>query len=462
MNVTARDLVNAAHGSLLSGDPRASFHHVSIDTRTLKPGDLFVALRGPRFDGHRFLVQAIDKGTQGIVVEALEENVPWISLPLPAIIQVPNTLVALQEVARYVRRQSSATVIGITGSNGKTTTKEMLHAILKRVGKCLATRGNLNNHIGLPLTLSELAPDHRFAVLEMGASLDGDIALLADIARPQVGLITNIGKTHLAYLKSPQGVFQAKRALFDALPPDGLAIINQEDPFLSPLLQSLPCRKISFGLTERADVSADQIREDTGQQHFSLKLQGKHYPVSLAVSGGFQVMNALGAAAVARGLGISAEHIVAGLEQFTPLAMRMQVVSHPNGTLLINDAYNANPTSVRGSIASFCESYPGRRHWVVLGDMRELGEQAAPEHRELGKWLAVQPVDRILLYGRDCRFVLDGFRSIGLNAPPVERFRKKRLLMAELERALPFKPVILFKASRAMKLEDVVTSLLKK
>jgi UDP-N-acetylmuramoyl-tripeptide--D-alanyl-D-alanine ligase len=459
MAFTSRELVQASGARFLLGHPHAQFEGVSIDTRTLKKGDLFFAIPGPRHDGHDHLEQAVEKGAAGLVVQGLDDRLRFDRERAPAIFQVPDSTAALQQWARFLRARSRAVFIGITGSNGKTTTKEMLAAILKRVGPTLATRGNLNNQLGLPLTLSRLTPEHRFAILEMGASREGDIALLADIGRPQVGVITNIGKAHLEGLASPEGILKEKRKLLDSLPVDGMAVINQDDPLLASIAGSLTCRKIFFGLTTLADVRAEALLEEASGIRFTLIVRGQPIPVRLPVPGRFQVLNALAAAAVAHAAGASLEDIALGLNAFQPAAMRMQAAAHPSGALLINDAYNANPTSVRAAITGLCQSYPSRPRWLVLGDMRELGADARTEHHALGVWLAGQPLQRVFLYGRDARFIKEGADSKQA-VFRIDRFRKKRLLMAELERSLAEKPVILFKGSRTMKLEDIINPLI--
>ena len=462
MKMTLQDAADALHGSLVQGDPAVSFEHVSIDTRTLQAGDLFFAIRGPRHDGHDHLREAANKGAIGAVVQKISPRARR-SCPRLSFLRAADTIAALQDLARFIRSQCRADIVGITGTNGKTTTKEMAASILSRAGKTLSTRGNFNNHLGLPLSLTDLRPDHRFAVLEMGSSLPGDIGLLVDIARPRIGLITNIGKGHLRRLKTLEGVLREKRTLFDALPKEGVAVVNTDDPLLGPLARSLRCRVVTFGLTGQADVRAERMESGAFPIRFVLNAGGARAPVKLSIPGHFQVLNALAAAGVAQALGVPASDIAAGLESFRPVAMRMQVLTHGSGAVLINDAYNANPSSVRASVTGLCQSFPERTRWVVLGEMRELGRQARSEHEELGQWLAARPVDRILFYGKEGRSVLRGARS-AVSSPPhrptVECFSKKRYLIAELQRSLTGGEAVLFKASRAVRLEEVVNALL--
>lgn len=458
MRRTIRDLIRATSGTLLSGFPQTSYDRVSIDSRSVKPGDLFVALRGPHFNGHDFLLTAANAGASAVLVS--DSNLPEFHPDyIPAVVQVADTLAALQALAKANRLASDAEVIGLTGSNGKTTTKEMIACILREVAPTLATRGNLNNQIGLPLTLTELGSEHRFAVIEMGTSKKGDMELLVDLTQPRVGIITNVGKDHLEFLDSPEGVLAVNRGLYDALGATGTAVINLDDPLLAPLAQSLPCKIVTYGAGPNATVRASSRRPWPLPSRFTLHFGPKTFEAELSAPGAIQVENAVAAAAVAWSLGIPAETIVSGLKRFTPASMRMQVIERSDGTILLNDAYNANPSSVRASVSSFCGTFPDRKHWLVLGDMRELGALSASEHEQLGQWLATQSLDRIFLYGRDTRFALKGLLSAGAQNK-VERFKKKRRLLevlkAELKRE---QPAILFKASRSLKLEHLISAL---
>jgi UDP-N-acetylmuramoyl-tripeptide--D-alanyl-D-alanine ligase len=433
---------------------------VSIDTRTLKPGDTFVALKGPHFDGHAFLATALEKGARALVIQ--EDLPPALHKQVQAeVIRVPDTLRALQDAARAARAQSSARFVALTGSNGKTTTKQMLAAILSRAGSTLATAGNFNNHIGLPLTLLRLEKTHRYAAIELGTSMPGDMDLLAELTRPQVALITNVGQDHLEFFGSPEGVLRENQKLFDHLTPDGTVIVNLDDPLLAPLAQSLSARVVTYSVHRPATVRGSDIRPWPWPMRFTLSIGNESFPVQLPVIGAFQVTNAVAAAAAAYALGVDPQSIVAGLAEFQAAPMRMQVHRHSSGAMLVNDAYNANPSSMRESIASFVQSFPESPRWVVLGDMRELGAMACEEHVALGQWLSTQPLEQVFLYGRDTRFIEKGLRDAS-KGPRVERWKKKRYLLDALRKALLLKkPAILFKASRRLRLEQLVQELLK-
>ncbi|MBI3292957.1 MAG: UDP-N-acetylmuramoyl-tripeptide--D-alanyl-D-alanine ligase [Elusimicrobia bacterium] len=443
------------HGS---GDPSHPMGRLSLDTRTLQVSEVFLALKGTRFDGHDFVEAACRRGAQGLIVERL----PAMSVLQGyrgVVVRVPDTLDALQTLARAIRGRSHATVIGISGSNGKTTAKEMLAAILTPLFPTLVTKGNQNNQIGVPLTLLELTPDHHLAVLEIGISTLEEMRRLLRLAAPSIGMLTNIGKAHLAGLGTLAGVFAAKRMLLDALPATGCAIVNLDDPWLAPLASQLPCRIVTFGETPGAQVQGSEVQEDRDAIDFTLRLEGTSARVKLPVLGRFNISNALAAAAAARAVGATHQQIVEGLQRFTPTAMRMERVVIPGGTILINDAYNANPTSMRSAIEGFCQAYPDRKRYLVLGDMLELGSASKHEHRMLGAWLAGLPIAGLFLIGPEAKTIAQGAREAGL---PAERAvseddfeRLENLIRPHLAPDAAF----LFKASRAVRLEAVVHQL---
>lgn len=458
MRHSVHDLLRATQGKLIDGFPSTEWDRVSIDTRTLRPGNLFFAIHGPRLDGHTFLKVASEKRASALVIDRLDPALALAPYTSSAIIQVPDTLRALQDLGRWKRQRPTQTIfIGLTGSNGKTTTKEMLTLILRRVGKTLSTRGNLNNHIGLPLMLTELNGDEQFALLELGTSVPGDMDLLLECLQPTVGIITNVGKDHLEFFGTPEGVLKENRKLYDRLGPDGISILNLDDPLLKACADTLKGKRVTFALSSDADVSVEEIRVHPAPLRFTLRLGKSRFPIQMQTQGQIQAINAMAAAACAYALGISPENIVSGLQAFKASAMRMEALSSPDGAMLVQDAYNANPSSMRAAIDSFCSSYPDRPRWLVLADMRELGPGARQEHSELGVWLSRLPIDRLYLYGRDARFIEQGVKASSFKGA-VERFHKKRYLVESLRQALQKssqKPAVLFKASRRMKLEQV-------
>lgn len=455
-NYTLHELVNAVQGEFLSGNPHALIKDLSTDGRALRKGDYFIALTGKKFDGHDYLKQAVEKGAAGIIVSRHDIDMGNPFPDFPAIVRVPDTLKALGDIAHSYRMKFNLPLIGLTGSNGKTTTKEMLASILRLHGPTLSTTGNLNNQIGLPLTLLKLSSEHRYAVIEMGTSWPGEIQRLAGIASPSIGIVTNIGLAHLENFKSQEGVLEEKTSLFRALPDDGCAIVNVDDPFLRRFLASLEKPAVTYGLAGDAQVQAKNINLWPEYPSFDLCIGTQSTRVTLPVYGKFNIYNALAAAAAAWRLGIDMEDIRKGLEGFPAPKMRMEVHRLVSGVTVINDAYNANPTSVRESVQSMVNTFSDREKIVVLGDMLELGVQAEAEHFKLGEFLASQPLNRIYLYGPLMAKALQA-----IHHPSAKHFTRKEALEEDLKQSLPQGAVVLFKASRGMALEEVANKLVQ-
>jgi UDP-N-acetylmuramoyl-tripeptide--D-alanyl-D-alanine ligase len=329
---------------------RMEIKGVSIDSRNIKEGELFVALKGDRFDGHDFVPDAIRKGAWGALVDrsALEKRFPSLG-GLKNILPVEDTLYALQEMALTHRKKFSIPVVGVTGSNGKTTTKEMLAAILKQNGPVLKNEGNLNNHIGVPLTLMKLNAGHRSAVVEMGMSAAGEIDLLARLVSPTVGVITNIGPAHLEFFGSLDKVAGAKGELLDNLTSNATAVLNADDPFFGSL-KKMPGRIVTFGITNKADVRASQIRQERDSADFTLLADGAPAHVRLRAVGAHNIYNALAAAAAATAMGVPADAVKNGLDDFSPLAGRSEI-REIEGRTVLADYYNANPASMDAAIS---------------------------------------------------------------------------------------------------------------
>jgi len=453
-HIRLQELISAVQGEFLSGNPHADVAAIVTDGRTLRKGDYFLALAGKNFDGHDFLRQALENGADGIIVsrENLDLGNPFPNFP--AIVRVKDTLKALGDIAAYNRRKFTIPVVGVTGSNGKTTTKDMLAAILNGKGRTLCSEGNYNNQIGLPQTLLHLDTSHRFAVVEMGSSFPGEIQRLAEITAPTMGIVTNIGSAHLENFKSQEGVFEEKTALFRSLPDDGCAIVNADDPFLRRVMLSLGKENVTYGIEKVAQVTAKNIKLWPDYPSFDLCIGPDSVNVTLPVYGRFNVYNALAAAASAWKLGVGLDAIRTGLQGFIPSKMRMEVRRLISGTVFINDAYNANPVSVMESVESLVQTFPDREKVVVLGDMLELGLQAEAEHYKLGEFLASQPLSGIFLYGP-----LMEKAMLVLNNTSVKHFLEQDKLKAALKHAMPEGGVVLFKASRGMAIEKVADEL---
>jgi len=459
---TLANLAQATHGQLVGED--RPFDSVAIDSRTLQAGALFVALQGEHSDGHAFVEAAAQRGVAGALVEHAQP------IGLPQVV-VPNVLEALSVFARQWRRRFTIPVVGVTGSNGKTTTKEMIGAMLARRGPCLVTQGNLNNHIGVPLTLLRLEATHRSAVIEMGANHRGEIAQLAAIAEPTAGIVTNAGAAHLEGFGGLAGVAHGKGELFSALPAEGVAVINADDEFAA-LWRTITMAKrvVTFGLNAPADFTARDIRRTAGAPitgpgpgaepaglapqfatAFELVTPIGSRRVSLRLGGEHNVRNALGAAAAAHAGGATFEDIVAGLESTRPVSGRLNLKRALHGATLIDDSYNANPSSLKAGLDAF-RAVSGTR-WLILGDMKELGLTAEELHKEIGAYARAAGISRLLAVGELTPQAVTAFGEGG------QWFGDIGALIEEAQRSLHAGVAVLIKGSRSNRLERVSAAL---
>jgi UDP-N-acetylmuramoyl-tripeptide--D-alanyl-D-alanine ligase len=474
MTLPATAELLAATGGVLRACPAEGSEAagVSTDSRTLARGELFVALAGPReqpvrivLDGHRFVGAALRSGAWGVLVEGqalrreevARELAAW---PGRAVIEVPDSLRALGDLAAYHRRRMPARIVGITGSNGKTTTKEMAFAIAAARWRVLRSEGNLNNLVGLPLTLLRLEAGHEVAIVEMGMSRAGEIRRLAAIAAPQVGVVTNVGPVHLEGVGGLAGVAAAKAEILEGIAPGGTAVLNVDDPATPGLAALWGGRLISFGLSEAAAVRAEHIEYAPQGTAFTLVLpDGGPARVHMPWLGEHNVRNALAAAAATWCLGADCAQVSAGLMQARPAAMRFEISTLPPGVTVVNDAYNANPASMRAALAAFAQLPAAPRRALVLGDMLELGTAAPAEHLGLGR-IAAQTVPALLLaVGAFAERVAEGAREGGLSpsaivtAPDAEA--AARLLSGWLRPG----DLLLLKGSRGVRLEHILDRL---
>jgi len=447
-----RAVADITGGHLMQNGASVEFYGISTDSRTVQPGDLFIPLRGDNFDGHDYLTQAIQRGAAACLSE---EMIGGLLVP---VVKVNDTLKALGDLAAAMRRQFASPVIGITGTSGKTTCKEMLAAILDHLGPGLKSAGNFNNLIGVPLTLFGLQPEHRWAVVEMGMSARGEIARLAEIAAPNIGLITNIGAGHLENFEGISGVARAKGELFISLPADGVALINADDPEVYRLPVANGVRKVLFGLNADAAIRADRITAQNGSVSFDLAIDGAVQRVMLPLPGRHNVANALGAAAVATVLGVGLKEITAGLEAFKPCPGRMELLELPGDIVVLEDSYNANPLSMHAALDALRDlGSPGRR-LAVLGDMLELGTSAPELHYQIGT-IAAQRADWLFTYGTLAREIARGARDAGLPDDKVFVANSHDELAARLLQVLQAGDRVLIKGSRGMCMEKVTAAL---
>jgi len=445
------DVARRIGGALVGED--TAFARVISDTRQLQRGDLFVALKGERFDGHDYVLSAASLGAAGSLVSQAVDGAP-------SQLVAGDTLQALQTYAASWRADFELPLIGVTGSSGKTTTKQMLAAVCAARGAVLATEGNLNNHIGVPLTLLRLRAGYRTAVIEMGANHLGEIALLAGMARPDIGIVTQAGDAHLEGFGSRQGVAQGKGELYTALAGRGVAVINRDDAYFD-LWRELAggATVLSFGLSDSAHVRAEDIRglpeHAPAATVFNLITPQGRVRVELLLPGRHNVLNALAAAAAGLALGLDLSAIAAGLAQVRPVAGRLNWMSTMQGARLLDDSYNANPTSLRAAL-DLLAALPGER-WLVLGDMRELGGDAAAIHEEAGRTARALGIDRLYSVGALAQQAAAGFGAQARHFATAEALIEA--LREELAGADAGKVALLVKGSRSSRMERVVAAL---
>jgi UDP-N-acetylmuramoyl-tripeptide--D-alanyl-D-alanine ligase len=448
-NVTLGWLAQAAGGRLLGGDARQPVRGLCLDSRRVAPGDCFVALPGEHTDGHAFMARALAAGAAAALCSRPAAQVPCVR------VSDPRRALGLIAAA-YRRRFPALKVAGVTGSSGKTTTKEMLAEVLQTRYRVLATEGNLNNDLGVPLTLARLARAHTAAVVEMGMNHAGEIRALARMAAPRVGVITNIGEAHVGHFRDRRALAQAKAELLAELPAGGVAIINLDDPYLAPRARG---RRITFGMSEKADVRIHTAGVHLKGTHVILEHAGKTRSLWLRALGAHQAWNAAAAAAAGLALGVSFEAACRALERHRPqAAMRSQLMS-VGVHRVINDAYNSNPQSAAAAVRLLAELPARGQRIFVAGSMLELGKFSAAAHRSLGLEAALCGVDAVLTVGREAKPLLAGARACSRRAHAATAAQALGILEPWLSRT---GDLILVKGSRGVGLERVVADLKKR
>jgi UDP-N-acetylmuramoyl-tripeptide--D-alanyl-D-alanine ligase len=458
---TLQDVLTATGGTLVQPGRADAFDGVSTDSRSLAPGSLFVPLAGPRFDGHDYLGRAAGAGAAGVLVERGRESLVKGLDPGTAAVSVPDTLRALGDLARLWRSRFAIPVVGVTGSTGKTTTKEMAAAIMGREKNLLKNEGNFNNLVGLPLTIFRMNTAHEAAVLEMGTNRRGEIARLTEIAAPTVGLVTNVGPAHLEGLGSLETIREEKGDLYRVMDGRGTAVINLDDPLLAPWAARWKGRKITFGIDADADVTASRIAHEAERGTvFTLLAEGASREILLPVSGFHNVSNALAAAAAALGAGFGFDAICQGLMAFRPVGGRMEVWRLKNGACLIDDTYNANPASVAAALKTLQGLKGECKSTVILGDMLELGGEAERYHEEIGRAVAETGVGKAYLRGDFARATAKGALKRGMKGEQVLVDLSTEETVAHLKACLRTGDWVLVKGSRKMKMEEIVQAIL--
>lgn len=467
INRTLEQIAQMCNAKLETKDASIRIHGVGTDSRRIAVGQLFVPIVGENFDGHHYVEQALRDGAAAAFWERKRE-VPAELADAP-LLKVKDTLEALQRLASAYRDELYVRVIGITGSNGKTTTKDMVAAVLGTTLRVHKTEGNLNNHIGLPLTVLQLDEDTDAAVLEMGMSGFGEIELLTNIAKPDIAVITNIGDAHLLQLGSREGIAKAKLEIAQGLASGGLLLYNGDEPLLESELAhtALPegLERQTFGLGDSNDWSAANITIGAVSSSFAAQRKGTAVgsePYTIPVPGQHNVSNALAAIAIGRRLGITEEHIRIGLAGLALTGMRIQPVTAYNGAMILNDAYNANPTAVYAAVDLVAELTGFRKKWVVLGDMLELGPDEAALHYAVGAYVTSLKADAVLTVGELSKHTAEGAKAVfpePSGEPSVIHFEDKGKLGEWLKEQLDPADLVLVKGSRGMRMEQIVQTL---
>lgn len=441
-----QEIARVTKGTILRGSPDRRISSVHFDSRKLSKDSLFIALTGGRRDGHEFLQQAQASGARAALISkhGLEKELDGLDLIL-----VQDTQAAFQALARWYRQKLTLPIIAITGSNGKTTTKDLLAHLLSQKYNVFSTYKNLNNELGLPLSILQIKPEHELAVLELGMNHAGEIDLLAGIAQPTISIITNVGDAHLGYFGSKEKIAEAKGELLAHSDPKQYILLNGDDPYVNQLVDIYPGRTYFFGLNPSNDIYASNLEAVEHGTRFYLHLNQQRISCYLPMFGQFNVVNALAGAFVAAQSGFSLAEIADGLRTATISEMRFQISSGPNESLIINDAYNASPTSMKAAIDTFANIYPERKKVLVLGDILELGEQEKELHQQIGHFLKNR--DFILFtIGDRAKYIFQEAETIGQHCLSYQQVAE------ELQAYLTREFAILFKASRGMALEKII------
>ena len=451
--LTAAEVARLGGGALERGDAQAVVRGAAVDSRAIEPGMLFVALRGGNTDGHRYIGAAFDRGATGVLVSAPSIDAP----PHRPVIRVQDTLRAFHRLARGIRDRQRLRVVGITGSVGKTSTKEMAAAVAAKAFRTARSPENQNTEIGIPLVLANIPVDREVAVLEMAMRGPGQIRELVEIAGPEIGVVTNIGESHLDFFPSREALAAAKGELIEDLPPHGYAILNADDALAWGLRARTRARVLSFGL-ERGEVRGEAVRAlPLHGTRFSLVTPSGRAEVSLRVPGRHAVQNALAAAAVGVALGIDAARIAAGLAEAPAVPMRLEIV-RLGGTILLSDVYNSSPQSMTAAL-DVMDEVDGAPRVVVLGDMKELGAHAVEAHRRVGREAAHRRIDLLVAFGPLAADLAAAARAEG--GPRVVHTERLEEVVDLLHRTLISGSVVLVKGSRAMAMERITAALMR-
>ncbi|MHB0977041.1 MAG: UDP-N-acetylmuramoyl-tripeptide--D-alanyl-D-alanine ligase [Candidatus Aquicultorales bacterium] len=456
IETTAGQLASWTKGKLVGGFLTSKAGGVSIDSRLVAQGDIFVPLKGER-DGHAYILDAVERGAAGFMTEHMTADAGAALSKGAFALQVEDALIALQRMAAAYVKTLDCRVIGITGSTGKTTTRALIDAVLRTKLSVVSSVKNFNNEIGVPLTLLSAGLGTEACVVEMAMRGPGQIEELASIASPTVGVVTGIGQTHLELLGSVEAIAQAKAELIQGLPAEGVAVLNADDPWTETLKEMTPARVLSFGL-KAGEVRAESVElDENGNASFSIVGEDLvRTPVSLSVPGRHNVYNALAAASVGLTCGLTVEQIAAGLSEVVMPGMRLEVTKTIGGVTVVNDAYNANPDSMKAGLGVLKDMRARARRIAVLGDMLELGKAAEEAHRELGRFVAGGNTDLLVTVGELGALIAEGALTEGFDPGSVRSFASLEDAGEFLRGVTAIDDIVLVKASRGLQLERII------
>ena len=456
---TIRQIIEATKGQLLESssiDLDGEVNGVSTDTRTIKKGELFIPLVGEIFDGHYFVDEAIEKGASAVLIHREDAKFLPELFPEVAVIKVADTLKALQDLAAFQRSRFNIPIVAVTGSNGKTTTKDMIALVLSQKYKVLKTQGNFNNEIGLPLTLLGLDDSHEVAVVEMGMNHLGEIHRLAKIARPNIGVITNIGVSHIQNLGTRENILKAKMEIFDFFTSEDKAILNGDDEFLSKVAEEFPYQVKYYGISDIASVKAQDIRL-LGEKgiSYNINIGSQIHPIEIPIPGKHNVYNSLAAVAVGSLMGIDIQDIANALKSYRSGDMRLNIFTTDSNIKVIDDVYNASPDSMKAAIEVLKDLGEGRKV-AILGDMLELGDYSQKGHSEVGEVVAHKGIDILITVGQESKFIGIEARKCGMDDQRIIHLESNKDVIDYLDTIIEQGDKILVKGSRSMKMEEIV------
>lgn len=459
MDIKIRDIINVCNAKLIFGDEELICKNFSKDTRTINPGDIYVGIKGENFDGNSLYIEALEKGASACILQGIEiEEIINIKNKFAekTIILVEDTIKALQKIAEYKRNLYNIPVIAITGSVGKTSTKDIVASVVSTKYNVLKTQGNLNNHIGLPLTILGLK-DHEALVVEMGMNNLGEISLLSQIAKPNIAIITNVGTSHIGNLGSRENILRAKLEILDGIQNDGILIINNDNDMLNiwNSTKNNYQKVITYGIENLSDVMAEDVNLYADSSDFNLKIKNSVDKIKVPVGGQHFVYNALCAAAVASILNIDIENIRTGIKNFELSKNRMELIKLQNGTTLINDCYNANYDSMKAGIEYLAKT-TDKRKIAILGDMLELGEYSEELHKKVGEEILKNKIDILITVGEMGKVIAD---TVNKEKNEVYSCTNNDEAIAVAKKIINPEDTILIKASNGMKFKEIVEGL---